>query len=77
MQIHVRQCDGGHICMLCGKTYSSFSIKRHLKEIHIGTQVRYRCPPCGKEYANRRTIYSHVRLSHKDWKGVDIDSFRM
>ena len=77
MQIHARLCDGGYICMICGKIISLINIRRHLREVHIGTQVKYRCPPCGKEFANRRTIYSHVRLSHKDWKGVDLDSFKM
>ena len=78
MQAHVRRCDGDrYICMLCAKTISSYCIRRHLREVHIGARVRYRCPPCGKEFANRRTIYSHVRVTHKDWKGVDLDSFMM
>ena len=77
MHTHVRVCDGGYICLICGKTISFVNIRRHLREKHIGNQVKYRCPPCGREFANRRNISQHVRLSHKDWKGVDLDSFKM
>ena len=35
----------------------------------------YHCPTCDKYFRNRMGIYNHIRKKHKDWKGVDYDSF--
>ena len=75
--MHRQACDGDLICMTCGKQlgYQLAHMKRHLRDIHLSSDKDYYCPPCDKHFKNRGCIYFHIRTNHKDWKGVDYDSF--
>ena len=48
-----------------------------MREIHVSSAigVGYHCPPCDKYFKNRMSIYNHVKMSHKDWQGVNYDDF--
>ena len=62
--------------MICGKRNTLFnSMKRHMRELHIGSDEEYYCPACDKYFKSRMRIYDHIRKKHKDWKGINCDSF--
>ena len=74
MQHYVRACDGGSICLVCGKKLSSH-VRRHMREIHLSSDDDNYCPICDKHLKNKSCMYVHILRNHKDWKGVDCDSF--
>ena len=74
MKMYARRCDGGSICLICGKKLFSH-MKRHMREIHLSSGEDYYCPTCDKFYKNRSAMYDHIRRKHEEWKGVDLDSF--
>ena len=75
MQSKVEACDGGFVCMLCGKFNKRRDhMRRHIREIHLSLDGVYQCPSCGKYFKNRTAIYSHVHKLHKEWKGVNYDN---
>ena len=75
MQHYVQACDRGSICMICGKRLKDRNMRRHMREIHLSSDEKYYCRPCNKHFKNRQCIYAHVTRNHKDWKGVNYDSF--
>ena len=74
MQHYVRACDGGSVCLVCGKKLFS-QVKRHMRDIHLSIDRAYHCPTCDKYFKNRMNMYNHIRNQHKDWKGINCDSF--
>ena len=78
IQSHVQPCDGGFICMICGRRISHFvNMRRHVREVHLSSAAEYRCPPCDKDFRNRTAIYDHIRKHHPEWKGVDYARFKV
>ena len=76
MKSKVQECDGGFICMVCWKCIKhSDNMKRHMREIHLWSGVRYHCPPCDKYLKNQRNMKAHVCREHKNWRGVNVDTF--
>ena len=76
MKTRVQECDGGFICMICGRRISlRGNMVRHLRDQHLSTGADYRCPPCNKYFKNRADIYNHIRTRHRDWQGVNYDNF--
>ena len=76
MQSEVEACDGGFVCMICGKINKhSNSMKRHMPEIHLSLDNAYKCPTCDKYFKNPTGIYNHIKNKHKEWKGVNYDKF--
>ena len=74
VKMYAQSCDGGSICLICGKKLVS-SMKRHMREVHHLSGNRYYCPTCDKFYKNRSAMYDHIRRKHEEWKDVDLDSF--
>ena len=80
MQHYARACDGGCICLICGKCLSkSYNMRRHMRKLHLSSasDEDHHCTPCDKHFKNRLDIYNHIRRNHKDWTGVDFDSFNV
>ena len=82
MEHYVRACDGGSICLVCGKRLRASkrgvlasNMRRHMREIHLSSDEDYYCPPCAKYFKNKSSMRDHIRRKHSDWKGVDYDSF--
>ena len=64
----VRVNDGVFICMICGiSILRSFSMSRHMREIHLSFDEDYNCFPCKKYFKNRKDTYNHIRTFHKEW----------
>ena len=74
LQNYVRPCDGGSICLICGKKLSS-QLRRHMKDVHLSFEGAYYCPACDQKFKNRTNMYMHIRRNHKDWKGVNAADF--
>ena len=77
MKSYVQECDdGGFLCLICWKSIKrSDAMRRHMREIHIVSYVNYRCPPCDKLFNNKRKMKAHVDYKHKNWRGVNIETF--
>ena len=76
MKSNVQECDGGFLCLICWKSIKHFrAMRRHMREIHIVSYVNYRCPPCDKFFKNKRTMKVHVERNHKNWRGVNLETF--
>ena len=77
MKSKVKSCDGVYACQLCGSITKHWStIRRHVREVHLSSDKSYCCPPpCNKYYKNRRGLYQHFQSQHKDWKGIDYNTF--
>ena len=79
MQSKVEDCDGGFVCMLCGKIClkkgGKSNMRRHMREIHLSLDEVYQCPLCDKYFKNQTGIYNHIKYNHKEWKGVNYDNF--
>ncbi len=74
MLSQIEACDGGFVCLVCGKTTKYMStIKRHIKEAHMAPR-QYFCPPCNTVFYNR-AFYTHVRTKHPAWQGINLDKF--
>ena len=73
MKSHVKTCDGGYVCLICGKQMYT-QIRRHLREIHLSSDNDYYCPECNKYFKNRQCIYAHVTKTHKDWMSINYNS---
>jgi hypothetical protein len=75
VQTQVQDCQGGFMCLICGKTVAQRgAVKRHMREVHT-TPVQYHCPPCNKVF-NNRSFHNHVVSVHK-FKGIDFEKFRV
>ena len=78
MRNKVKACDGGYVCMICGKRNGRVdSMRRHMRDLHLSTNEDYHCPACNKYFKNRACIYNHVKAHHRDWEGVNYDKFRV
>ena len=78
MRDYVKICKGGSdsICLVCGKKLGSVgSMKRHMREMHLTSGRDYHCPTCDEFFKNRSNMYNHIYKNHRDWKGVDLDTF--
>ena len=76
MATKVKQCDVGFVCLSCGTTIKRRdNMKVHMRNTHMKPR-QYRCPPCNKTFTNRR-FATHVSAHHRDWHGVDYESFRI
>ena len=70
--------NGADLCLLCGKVIKAKMIKRHMRDVHYkGRTAPFKCPMCHLVCHNRQTIYYHVRQHHPEWKGVDLNTFRV
>ena len=74
MKSKVRACDGGFICLVCGKWLVA-QMRRHMRQLHLSSNKDYFCPPRDKYFKNQMSIYSPVKSIFKDWQGVNYDSF--
>ena len=75
MATKVKQCDVGFTCILCGKTIKrKNNMKSHLRDTHMKPR-QYRCPSCNKNFTNRG-FATHISVHHRDWHGIDYESFR-
>ena len=76
MKSKVQECDGGFLCLICWKSIKhSNTMRRHLREKHIVPSVYYHCPPCDKFFFYKRTVKAHLDNKHKNWRGVNIETF--
>ena len=75
MRSFVQECDGGFLCMICWKSMRSDTIRRHMREKHMVSLVNYHCPPCDKFFNSKRYMKEHISRSHKNWRGVNIETF--
>ena len=46
-----------------------------MRDIHLGHDGAYHCPPCDKYFSNQRNMKHHIKKNHVNWKGVNIDTF--
>lgn len=73
---NVERCDYGFFCLICSKAIKRMKeMRRHMREVHMKPK-EYRCPPCNSVFKNRQFI-GHVSKFHPDWRGVDIERFRI
>jgi uncharacterized C2H2 Zn-finger protein len=72
----VSRVENGFLCQLCGSVLKSTgSIRRHFCDKHFDSGKVYVCPSCRKRYRSKNSFSTHVYQRHKDWKGVDMDTF--
>ena len=76
LQNYVQPCDGGSICLICGKKLLGH-VRRHMQDIHLSFEGAYYCPTCDKKFKSRNNMYDHIRYKHKDWKGVNVANFEV
>ena len=76
MKSKVQECEGGFLCLICWKSMKySGNMRVHLREKHIVSLVNYHCPPCDKIFNSKRKMKAHVDYKHKNWRGVNIETF--
>ena len=74
VKMYAQSCDGGSICLICGKKLSS-QLRRHMKDVHLSFEGAFYCPPCDQKFNNRTNMHMHIRRNHKGWKGVNAADF--
>ena len=63
----VREVEGGHQCLLCGKVIKHFSnFKRHVLDKHNESGQIFVCRFCQKEYKSKNSMETHQYLYHKE-----------
>ena len=68
MQSKVQVTGDGFTCTICGSCIKySYTMKRHMQNIHLSSAKDYYCPSCNKYFKNRGQIYNHVYYIHKEW----------
>ena len=75
MQSQVRACKDGFNCIICGQRISLLgNMKKHMRDIHLSSDGAYHCPPCDKDFKNRKGLRDHIRRRH-DWEDVNYDDY--
>ena len=62
---------GGVVCLLCGarlRDASKSNVRRHMKDMHLYYNLRYRCPVCHRVYKSQNSIRTHMSMYHKAMK---------
>ncbi len=65
--------DGGKgvVCLLCGshlKDGGRCNVRRHMKDMHLYYNLRYRCPACERVYKSQNSLRCHVSMYHKEMR---------
>ena len=64
--------SGGGVCPLCSKSIST-NLRRHFEDIHL--RGEYPCVHCGKVFASKNKLYSHVYQTCKMKRGSTLGNF--
>ena len=76
MASKVVRSSGGFLCLACNCFLKlKSSMKRHLIEHHLESNVSFNCPVCQKRYKNKSTFKVHIYTRHQELKGMDYDRF--
>jgi ubiquitin C-terminal hydrolase len=65
--------SGGLVCRPCSKLMSKFSIRRHVKEMHLDVGIIWQCPLCKSKKNTKSALKHHVYKDHPELKGIDYD----
>ncbi len=64
--------DGvGVVCLLCGshlKDGGRCNVRRHMKDMHLYSGLRFRCPACSRVYKSQNSLRTHASMYHKGVK---------
>ena len=64
-KIHDRQNQKPEMCGICGKNCKHFwDLQVHMETAHKG--LKYKCGPCGKTFATKTMLKSHISKLHGD-----------
>ena len=64
-KIHDRQNQKPEMCGICGKNCKHFwDLQVHMDTVHKG--LKYKCGPCGKTFATKTMLKSHISKLHGD-----------
>ena len=76
MASKVVQSSGGFLCLPCNRFLKlESSMKRHIIEHHLESNVSFDCPVCQKRYKNKSTFKVHIYTRHQELKGMDYSRF--
>ena len=66
----VQKRKGILTCMLCRKEIKQFyNMQRHLREVHLQSDVDYHCLPCDKYFKSKRGLRAHISRFHHAQSG--------
>ena len=73
---HISKVEGGYFCGVCRRLFAAVSsIKIHVKDKHIETNVRYECPKCQTVFKTSSSIQTHLRKYHPELKGINLSQY--
>ena len=53
-----------HLCDLCGKGFSRFSLKKHIEAVHGGLK-NFQCNYCEKSFSQLGNLKRHIQSIHE------------
>ena len=76
MASKVVESSGGFLCLICNNFVKlKGSMRRHIVESHMQSNIIFACPICKNHFKNRNSFSVHIYTKHPELKGADYKRF--